>query len=165
MSKKKLVIVFCTIVIVLSAIITVLFVNEKSDTIQKQNNVEDMPDIVSPEEVNDKFINLIYTYDTAERQFYEGAEAYMTEDAYETLVPLQNPEAQDGNPIQMKSELKDFTCYYDLSEGVEIQTITEVHYSLSGMGEFTNMQLLKLALTYKDGWKIAECTPLATIEQ
>ena len=90
----------------------------------------------------------------------------MTAEAYAALVPLQDPdEAGEDVPIQMISELEGITCYYNMSENAGLEGIAEIEYSLSGMGDYSNMQLLKFALVYADGWKISECTVLATIER
>ena len=97
--------------------------------------------------------------------FYEGAEQYMTEEAYETLVPLQDPEESGESPVQMTSKLIDLSCYYSMSNNSPIEVIVDVEYTLSGMGDFRNHQLIKVELINTDGWKISECTVLATIEQ
>ena len=50
---------------------------------------------LSAEETLRALAEILYTYDTRERMFYEGAERYMTDKAYEQLVPLQDTEEED----------------------------------------------------------------------
>ena len=167
MSKKRLFIVFVAIVFVLLAISAFLMINIgiEPEENQEQNLVKEEQKILSPDETIQQFAEVIYTYDTSERPFYAGAEEYMTPEAYEVLVPMQDPEASDEAPIQMTSKLDSVTCYYKGSDSPQLEAIADVEYSLSGMGDFRNNQLLKFVLTYTDGWKISECTVLATIEQ
>lgn len=167
MSKKRLFFVFVAIVFVLLAISAFLMINIgiEPEENQEQNLVKEEQKILSPDETIQQFAEVIYTYDTSERPFYAGAEEYMTPEAYEVLVPMQDPEASDEAPIQMTSKLDSVTCYYKGSDSPQLEAIADVEYSLSGMGDFRNNQLLKFVLTYTDGWKISECTVLATIEQ
>ena len=167
MSKKRLLFVFVAIVFVLLAIPASLMINAvmEPEENQEQNPVKEEQEILSPGETIQQFADVIYTYDTSERPFYEGAEEYMTPEAYEVLVPMQDPEETDGAPIKMTSKLDSVTCYYKVSDSPQVEAIADVEYSLSGMGDFRNHQFLKLVLTYTDGWKISECTVLATIEQ
>ena len=163
MSKKRLFFVFVAIVFVLLAISAFLMINIgiEPEENQEQNPVKEEQKILSPDETIQQFAEVIYTYDTSERPFYAGAEEYMTPEAYEVLVPMQDPEASDEAPIQMTSKLDSVTCYYKGSDSPQLEAIADVEYSLSGMGDFRNHQLLKLVLTYTDGWS----TVLATIEQ
>ena len=167
MSKKRLFFVFVAIVFVLLAISAFLMINIgiEPEENQEQNLVKEEQKILSPDETIQQFAEVIYTYDTSERPFYAGAEEYMTPEAYEVLVPMQDPEASDEAPIQMTSKMDSVTCYYKDSDSPQVEAIADVEYSLSGMGDFRNNQLLKFVLTYTDGWKISECTVLATIEQ
>ena len=167
MSKKRLFFVFVAIVFVLLAISAFLMINIgiEPEENQEQNLVKEEQKILSPDETIQQFAEVIYTYDTSERPFYAGAEEYMTPEAYEVLVPMQDPEASDEAPIQMTSKLDSVTCYYKGSDSPQLEAIADVEYSLSGMGDFRNNQLLKFVLTYTDGWKISVCTVLATIEQ
>ncbi|HJA34734.1 MAG TPA: hypothetical protein H9794_10720 [Candidatus Mediterraneibacter merdigallinarum] len=167
MSKKRMVFVFVAIVAVLLVIPAAFVISAvmQPEEEQEQSPVAEEQEILSPEETIRQFADVIYTYDTSERQFYDGAEEYMTPEAYETLVPMQDPEEADEAPIQMTSKLDSITCYYKVSESPMLEAVADVEYSLSGMGDFRNHQLLKLVLTYTDGWKISECTVLATIEQ
>ena len=167
MSKKRLFFVFVAIVFVLLAISAFLMINIgiEPEENQEQNPVKEEQKILSPDETIQQFAEVIYTYYTSERPFYAGAEEYMTPEAYEVLVPMQDPEASDEAPIQMTSKLDSVTCYYKGSDSPQLEAIADVEYSLSGMGDLRNHQLLKFVLTYTDGWKISECTVLATIEQ
>ena len=167
MSKKRLVFRFCSDCFCALAISAFLMINIgiEPEENQEQNPVKEEQKILSPDETIQQFAEVIYTYDTSERPFYAGAEEYMTPEAYEVLVPMQDPEASDEAPIQMTSKLDSVTCYYKGSDSPQLEAIADVEYSLSGMGDFRNHQLLKFVLTYTDGWKISECTVLATIEQ
>lgn len=168
MSKKRMVLVFIVIVVLLSVVPVTFLINavKKSETTEEQDLIEEYDNrVLSPEDTIRQFAEVIYTYDTRERPFYEGAEQYMTEEAYETLVPLQDPEESGESPVQMTSKLIDLSCYYSMSNNSPIEVIVDVEYTLSGMGDFRNHQLIKVELINTDGWKISECTVLATIEQ
>lgn len=168
MDKKRAVIIFTVAAAGLLLVLAWALVDTRAGTekAQEQETVQDGHEMASPEEAVRQFAEVVYTYDTRERQFYEGVEDYMTAEAYAALVPLQDPdEAGEDAPIQMISELEGITCYYNMSENAGLEGIAEIEYSLSGMGDYSNMQLLKFALVYADGWKISECTVLATIER
>ena len=118
MSKKRMVFVFVAIVAVLLVIPAAFVISAvmQPEEEQEQSPVAEEQEILSPEETIRQFADVIYTYDTSERQFYDGAEEYMTPEAYETLVPMQDPEEADEAPIQMTSKLDSITCYYKVSE-------------------------------------------------
>ena len=70
----------------------------KTDTVngEKQEELEDTKSyqismIEIQEELYDRlysFAQVLYEYDTAERKFYEGAEEYMTPQAYGAIYPV-----------------------------------------------------------------------------
>lgn len=168
MSKKRLALVFIVVLALLSAVPGYLLISAVVEP--EADEEQDMVDtndfvVLSPEDTIRKFAEVIYTYDTRERPFYEGAEQYMTAEAYETLVPLQDPGESEEPPVQMTSKLENVSCYYNMSNNSPMEAIVDVEYTLSGMGDFRNHQLLKVVLVYTDGWRISECTVMATIEQ
>lgn len=121
---------------------------------------------LSAEETLRAFAEILYTYDTRERMFYEGADRYMTDKAYEQLVPLQDAEEENIPVRQMVSRLKEITCYFRPAAKGKIEAMAEVWYQLSGTGDYGVRQILKLALVEdEDGWKVSECTVVDTMEQ
>ena len=80
---------------------------EREDTEESETEAK-----LSAEETLRALAEILYTYDTRERMFYEGAERYMTDKAYEQLVPLQDTEEEDLPVRQMVSRLKEITCYF-----------------------------------------------------
>jgi len=140
---------------------------KENQVVKSQNNSkvsESDIDMKSIEEYIQLFTKVIYNYDTNERNFYEGAEKYMTEKAYEILVPLP---VSNEEPIRsMKSELQEVTCYYREIDPKEVEAIVEIWYTLSGTGEFRIRNLIKLQLIQAEGeWKINEFTVLETLEE
>lgn len=121
---------------------------------------------LSAEETLRAFAEILYTYDTRERMFYEGADRYMTDKAYEQLVPLQDAEEENIPVRQMVSRLKEITCYFRPTAKGKIEAMAEVWYQLSGTGDYGVRQILKLVVVEdEDGWKVSECTVLDTMEQ
>ena len=136
-------------------------VPEQSSTqVSKEDN-----HMQTAEECINLFAKVIYTYDTNERNFYEGAEKYMTKEAYEILRPLPVPDEEELIK-SMTSELQEITCYYREMDSNELESIVEVWYTLSGTGEFRVRNLIKLNLIYGEGdWKISEFNLLETLEE
>lgn len=121
------------------------------------------------EETIRAFAEVVFTYNTAERLYYEGAEAFMTEKAYDELIPSPDMDGEteigDVPVVQMTSKLQELQCFYRSGEEGETEVIAEIWYTLSGTGEFRIRQLAKLKLIRQDGWKIDEYTVLDTLEQ
>lgn len=105
---------------------------------------------LSAEETLRALAEILYTYDTRERMFYEGAERYMTDKAYEQLVPLQDTEEEDLPVRQMVSRLKEITCYFRPTAEGKTEAMAEVWYQLSGTGDYGVRQILKLCGCEKD---------------
>lgn len=121
---------------------------------------------LSAEETLRSLAEILYTYDTRERMFYEGADQYMTDKAYEQLVPLQDTGEEKLPVRQMVSQLKEMTCYFRPAAEGKMEAIAEVWYQLSGTGDYGIRQILKFVLVEDgDGWKVSECTVLDTMEQ
>lgn len=114
------------------------------------------------------FAEVIYTYDTRERPYYEGAGQYMLKDAYEIILPLPadaGDEAGADTAVNVSSKLNEMTCYYREVDAKNVEILAEVWYSLSGTGDFKVRQIVKIAAVYQDEWKIKACTVLDTMEQ
>lgn len=123
--------------------------------------------MLSPEETIRGLVEVLYTYDTSERMFYEGAETFMTKEAYKAIVPLADDEDGSGEMQvnRMVSELQELTCYFRTAEQGQVEALAVIWYRLSGSGEFGIRQIVRMSLVQEDGWKIDECTVLDTMEQ
>lgn len=134
----------------------------------KRLEIPEKPEkMLSPEETIRGLVEVLYTYDTSERMFYEGAETFMTREAYETIVPLADGEDDSGEMQvnRMVSELQELTCYFRTAEQGRVEALAVIWYRLSGSGEFGIRQIVRMSLVQEDGWKINECTVLDTMEQ
>lgn len=125
--------------------------------------VEMDSEIESPETVAGKFFSVIYEYDTSKRLFYEGAEAYMTKEAYEQLLPMPSVESTDDVFFHMQSSLESFLIYKREISETEIELMAEVHFSVSGSGKYTQRQIIKLCMQLENRqWMITECSVIDT---
>lgn len=109
------------------------------------------------------FAEVIYTYDTSVRQYYEGADAYMTEAAYDRMVPP--PDEGGKTEITLVSKLKTMTAYLHRKDDKNVDAIMEAWYTLSGTGDFQIRQLVKIEAVKSDRWLIKDCAVLDTMEQ
>lgn len=159
-------------IVILSSLffLVVCTAKEEQETIKKETAEETevqqkkLSPVMSAEETIRAFTDLIYTYDTSERRFYEGTDAYMTESAYERMVPMQSEEVAMGIR-SMSSELLDITTYYRIEDEKHLSVLAEVWYRLSSSGEFRCRQLIKLQLIKADKWVINDYTVLDTMEE
>lgn len=124
---------------------------------------------ISLEEMLTRFAEMVYTYDTRERQFYEGASAFMTENGYQMLVPFSAGEGAgegEDRPSAVVSALNEVSCYYKLLDQGNIQVLMEAAFTLSrsGNGEILQYTKLKVKQT-ENGWKIDNYEPVDTIER
>lgn len=136
---------------------------EKSEK-SRENSVEKM----TSDEVIHAFVELMYTYDTSERMFYEGTEEYMTQSGYEMIVPFVGEEDFGVEPeVRMVSELQEVHCFYQKpTEPDREDVIVEVWSTVSGTGSYRIRNLLRMELVQQeDGWKINSCTVLDTLEE
>lgn len=172
--KKIFISIYIVIVAALLILIGNIFSNLKQEPEDRKEQVseeveepeqEDEADISSAESVLRSLVDVLYTYDTRERMFYEGAEAFMTEKAYEQLVPLQDVDGEELPVRQMVSRLREMTCYFRTDAGGRVEAMAEVWYQMSGTGDYGIRQILKFTLVDEDGWKVSECTVLDTMEQ
>lgn len=154
-------------------IIVPLFVilsSEEYEEVAEEAKVETQVDqALSVEDTLNQFFRVIYSYSTSERRFYEGAEPYMTSTAYQSMVPLQDEaEAADSEPMPQKSELQEYTCYYNSVDSRNIGVMAEVWYTVNGTGNFRIMSILKLDMEFSqsDGrWLISKIEPVASHEE
>ena len=123
----------------------------------------------SLEDELNRFAEVIYTYDTRERRFYDGAQPYMTEQGFRMLVPFSAGEeaGEEGeHPVAVVSSLNDVTCYYRLLDENNVQVIMEADFTVSRSGNGKILQYTKLFLEKtENGWKIDAYEPVDTIEQ
>lgn len=171
MTKFKLKYIFVLIFVILILIIggSLIFLEsgqKKSEKPEKarEHNVEEM----TPDEVIHAFVELMYTYDTSERTFYEGTEEYMTQAGYDMIVPFVGEEDSDAEPeIRMVSKLQEVYCFYQRdTEPDREEAIVEVWSTVSGTGSYRIRNLLRLEMIQQEnGWKINSCTVLDTLEE
>ena len=176
MKKRKTVLVFLSIFLLL-CVLSGIYDRQLA---KRELRIKEMPketemkekeaqQTLGVEETIQAFAEVVFTYNTAERLYYEGAEVFMTENAYDALIPSPNlddeAEIEDVPVVQMTSELQELQCFYRTGEDGETEVIAEIWYTLSGTGEFRIRQLAKLKLIKQDGWKIDEYTVLDTLEQ
>lgn len=169
MRRKKIVLMFIIVLSLLIFMAAALFISmpggqvqEEDTEVQAEERKEEEPAV---EETVRKFAEVIYTYDTSERMFYEGAEEYMSQEAYEAIVPMSDGEDGEFPANRMVSELKELTCYFRTTGQGRAESIAVVWYRLSGSGNFGIRQIVELSLVQEDGWKIDRCTVLDTMEQ
>lgn len=120
------------------------------------------------EEMLKAFAEVIYTYDTRERLFYEGAQSFMTDQGYQMLVPLSTGEKiqEEDRPAAVISSLRKVSFYYGLSDKSHMQVMMEADFSLSRSGNGKILQYTKLFLKETGtGWKIDGFETVDTIEQ
>lgn len=167
MKKKWIVLAIYLLVVVgvMVGLIMTLPDEPKEVTIKGANieMVEMNSEIKSPETVAGEFFAVIYEYDTSKRLFYEGADMFMTKEAYEQLLPMPSEENIEEPYFHMKSSLEHFLIYKREVSATEVELMAEVHFSLSGSGVYTQRQIVKLYMEL-DGeqWLITACNVLDT---
>lgn len=116
-----------------------------------------------------RFAEVIYTYDTRERRFYEGARSYMTEQGFQMLVPfsaVEEEEEEEEHPAAVVSSLNDVSYYYRFLDENNVQVMMEADFTLSRSGNGKILQYTKLFLEKTgSGWKIDAYEPVDTIER
>lgn len=111
------------------------------------------------------FAQVLYEYDTDERMFYEGAEDFMTQEAYQMLRPEVMAEDGGQQRIRMQSRLIGVNVYACYKEGTGADVIMESQFSLSHGTNGYLTQYLKLSMDKQDGlWMITVCSVIDTIE-
>lgn len=167
MKKKWIILVIYLLVVVgaMAGLIMTLPDEPKKATMEETcvEVVEMDSEIESPETVAGEFFSVIYEYDTSKRLFYEGAEVYMTKEAYEQLLPMPSEESTDDVFFHMQSSLDNFLIYKREISETEVELMAEVHFSISGSGKYTQRQIIKLRMQMENRqWIIAECSVIDT---
>lgn len=145
----------------------------ENDTVNgdKQNELEDIKSyqvsmIEIQEELYDRlhsFAQVLYEYDTAERKFYEGAEKYMTPQAYGAIYPVSAQENDEQGAIRVRSTLMEIKVYAFYTSVTQADVIMESHFSLT---QTPLTQYLRLKLERQEGeWLITECEIIDTLEE
>lgn len=169
MRKKLMILIFMVIFVILTfaACVFMLFADRIEDnTKTEKKKQEAIQDTMSLDETIYAFADTIYSYDTKQRNYYEGAEKFMTPEGFDRFVPLHDEAQEDGAAVQMSSILQEFDCYYKPVDDRHMEAIAEIWFTLSGTGEFRIRQLIKLSIIRDDdSWKIDECTILDTLEE
>lgn len=122
----------------------------------------------APEQFLQAFAEVLYSYDTRERRFYEGAEAFMTPQAYAELKPASAGELTEGGEEvpAVVSSLQEARCYYSYISESEAEVIMESRFTLNRSGNGQILQYVKLGIEkQEDGWKITGINVLDTLEQ
>lgn len=176
--RKALFSTLATVTVVLLFLAgTYLLVTSKKGTgekAQKENLTEQekAPEVrteeQSPEQFLQEFAEVLYTYDTRERRFYEGAEAFMTSQAFAELKPASAGElAESGEEIPaVISSLQEARCYFSYFSESEAEVIMESSFTLSRSGNGQILQYVKLGIEKQEnGWKITGISVLDTLEQ
>ncbi len=121
-----------------------------------------------PEQFLQSFAEVLYTYDTRERRFYEGTEAFMTPQAYAELAPLSAEDVTESgeNIPAVISSLQEAKCYYSCFSETGAEVIMESCFTLSGSGNGHILQYIKLNIEKQNNeWKITGINVLDTLEQ
>ena len=166
--KKKWIILVIYLLLVVGAMVGLFITlpDEPKKVVIEGSKVEEVErnsKTESPEIVAGEFFSVIYEYDTSTRLFYEGAEAYMTRDAYEQLLPMPSEDNTEDVFFHMQSRLEDFLIYKRAISETEVELMAEVHFSVSGSGEYTQRQIVKLRMQLENGqWIITACTVMDT---
>lgn len=177
--KKALFSTLVTILVVLLFLTgTYLLVTSRKDTGEEKPQKEDATGqeeapleqaaAQDPEQFLQSFAEVLYTYDTRERRFYEGTEAFMTPQAYAELVPLSVGELTEsgGNIPAVISSLQEVKCYYSCFSETGAEVIMESRFTLSGSGNGQILQYIRLNIEKQSSeWKITGINVLDTLEQ
>lgn len=112
------------------------------------------------------FAGVIYEYDTNVRKFYEGAQVYMTEKAFQAFAPLAGEADVQPPEVRVQSRLletKDYCLFVDDSHA---EVIKESRFTLSAGENGSLLQYLKLSVVKEnDAWLITDCYVIDTLEQ
>ncbi len=177
--KKALFSTLVTILVVLLFVMgTFLLVTSRSGTGEDKSQTEvatgqekvlsEQADEQDPGQFLQSFAEILYTYDTRERRFYEGTEAFMTPQAYAELVPFPVEDLMEsGEKIPaVISSLQEAKCYYSCISETGAEVIMESRFTLSGSGNGQILQYIKLNIEKQSSeWKITGINVLDTLEQ
>lgn len=118
------------------------------------------------EETLDAFTNIIFNYDSREREYYEGTQPYMTQAGYQNFVPGDSGEEMSGADIRStKLTLNQAMYYYRFLNQTEVEVIIVADITSSITNQNKSIQYLSVSLLKQtDGtWLIADCTVIDTI--
>ena len=141
---------------------------QRMDAAGQEEAPGEQEDGQTPEQFLQAFAEVLYSYDTRERRFYEGAEAFMTPQAYAELKPASAEElAESGEETPaVVSSLQEARCYYSYFSESEAEVIMESRFTLSRSGNGQILQYVKLGIEEQEnGWKITGINVLDTLEQ
>lgn len=152
---------------------------ENANTITVKEMEENTDKIVHEQEVVNKeleemlqaFAEIMYSYDTRERNFYEGTEEYLTAQAYQQLVPFREEDLEDSKDavaekIEVVSNLENSLYYSRILSEMQVEVIMESVFTLSASKNGNVVQYLKLSVESREGqWKITDICVLYTEEQ
>ena len=87
----------------------------------------------------------------------------MTKAAYEQLVPMPSEEVMDDGYFHMQSSLENYLIYKREISETEVELVAEIHFSVSGSGDYTQRQIVKLCMQLENKqWIITGCSVLDT---
>lgn len=140
----------------------------EGDAAGQEEEPSEQAGVQSKEQFLQSFAEVLYTYDTRERRFYEGAEAFMTSQAYAELMPFSvEEETESGEtPPAVISSLQEAKCYYFCDSNTETEVIMESRFTLSRSGNGHILQYIKLSIeNHENEWIITSISVLDTLEQ
>ena len=112
----------------------------------------------------DAFLDLTYNCNYQERHYYDGADAYMTEECFDYYVPMQDPEeAEDTGETfaPYASYLQSTEYYYASLTGEQAECLAVVRYSATNNSAGTQKSYILLSLIRMDDkWKISSIETL-----
>lgn len=104
----------------------------------------------------DAFMDLTYNCNYEERHYYDGAEAFMTEECYSYYVPMTDPEDTADTFSPYASYLHGTDYYYRFITGNQVLCLARVRYSSSHNQSDMQESILSLSLNrIRGGWRIA----------
>lgn len=166
MDKKGIAFIIYLIVV---AVVLVCLVctkpKETKETKQQETEIEvvqEGDEQELPDTITEEFIKIIYEYDTSERKYFEGADEYMTTEAYEKFIPLPADEDVGEVYFHMQSEIQSYQLYKRVISDEQVEFVAEIYFTVSGSGEYSQCHIVKLCLENDEGWLITSCDVLTT---
>jgi len=112
----------------------------------------------------DAFMDLTYNCDYGERHYYDGADAFMTEECYSYYVPMQDSVeagSSEGESVPYKSYLHGTDYYFSSLTANQAECLAFIEYSATGDASESQESLLLLSLIRMAGeWKISSIETL-----
>lgn len=176
--KFKIAGIFISIVIILMFSAGVIFfATGNSQQAKEKTTAEEKGQDNSETGITDKskvhkvltgFAETIFSYDTSERRYFEGADIYMTKAGYEKFKPLvtDNREENAPKPFSVISKLQGAQFYYGSVNNNQVEVVMEADISLSATENTKIREYLKLTVEkHNDEWLISDCNVFATIQE